>query len=184
MHYRRMLHHGDVNRDGKKHGMYRSPEYSAWRNMKHRCLNQQSRYYADYGDRGIKVCGRWLNSFEAFYEDMGPRPVGTTLDRKNNDANYSCGRCDKCLRNGWTANCRWATNHVQAVNQRMQSNNASGYRGVFFDRAKGKWRAKIMLQGHQIYISLVTDLEEAAWMYDQFALQLFGDDAQTNFEYF
>ncbi len=36
----------------------------------------------------------------------------------DNDANYSCGHCDECMENGWTANCRWATDVEQANNKR------------------------------------------------------------------
>ena len=87
------------------HGMSNTREYTTWCMMRKRCTNQNSECYADYGGRGITVCDRW-DSFENFYEDMGPRPEGMTLDRIDNDKGY-----DK-------DNCRWATKKEQQNNKR------------------------------------------------------------------
>ncbi|HUT18597.1 MAG TPA: AP2 domain-containing protein, partial [Anaerolineae bacterium] len=51
-----------------------TPEYTAWRSMKLRCYNPDRPGFHRYGGRGIKVCQRWLDSFAAFYEDVGDRP--------------------------------------------------------------------------------------------------------------
>lgn len=82
-----------------------SPEYMAWSGIIQRCTNDKSPNYHNYGGRGIKVCDRWL-TFENFLADMGRRPPGTTIDRKNNDGNYEPG------------NCRWATQKEQCRNNR------------------------------------------------------------------
>lgn len=92
--------HGHAVNENKT-GTYRS-----WQAAKQRCGNPNGKAYRWYGARGIEMCERWSNSFEAFFEDMGPRPIGQTLDRIDPDGNYEPG------------NCRWATKAVQAANQR------------------------------------------------------------------
>jgi len=94
-----------------KHGYAKrcqiGPEYKAWAAMKQRCYNQNNQYWTDYGGRGIKVCKRWLNSFENFFNDMGKRPSEKhSIDRIDNNKNYS------------PANCHWATAKQQCNNTR------------------------------------------------------------------
>lgn len=73
----------------------RTPEATAWQNMKARCHNPRNPRYADYGGRGIAVCERWRNSFEAFYEDLGPRPSPKhQIDRIRNEVGYEPGNCE------------------------------------------------------------------------------------------
>lgn len=89
----------------KTHGMSGSPEHRAWCAMKTRCYNSNEPTWRRYGARGIKVCRRWLRSFDNFYADMGPRPtVRHSVDRINNDGHYT------------PRNCRWATPEQQNLN--------------------------------------------------------------------
>lgn len=90
------------------HNMTDSREYKSWSSMKHRCDNIDSVDYKYYGRRGISYCEEW-KSFENFYRDMGDRPEGMTLDRKDNNKNY----CKD--------NCKWSTSKEQANNKRYYS---------------------------------------------------------------
>jgi hypothetical protein len=99
--------------------MSSTPEYTCWAQLKSRCENIRHRQYHRYGARGITVCSRWRIAFANFYEDMGPRPSPAhSIDRIDNDGNYSCGKCEECLAKGWIANCRWATHTEQQQNTR------------------------------------------------------------------
>jgi hypothetical protein len=91
----------------KTHGIPNQDRtYRSWRRMKTRCLNKNYQDYDNYGGRGIKVCDRWINSFENFFHDMGERPARMTLDRINVNGNYEL------------SNCRWATHEQQCNNTR------------------------------------------------------------------
>ena len=97
-------------RNNRKHGQtipgQRGRTYRSWESMKARCLNVHDPYFSSYGGRGITVCDRWRDSFEAFLADMGERPEHTTLDRIDTNGNYI------------RSNCRWAPPTIQQRNKR------------------------------------------------------------------
>ena len=98
-----------------KHGLSGTGTRNSWRKMISRCFDSSSSSFHNYGGRGISVCRRWLK-FENFVADMGLRPTGMTLDRINNEEDYS------------PTNCRWATRAEQARNRR--TNKKITFNGV------------------------------------------------------
>lgn len=89
----------------RTHGLAGTPTHKIWVSMRERCNNPTCRDFALYGGRGIKVCERW-NSFENFLADMGERPVGMSIERRDANGNYEL------------ENCTWATAKQQARNTR------------------------------------------------------------------
>lgn len=97
-----------------KHGLEGTRIYRIWRNVKTRCLNKNNKRYKDYGERGIKICTKWLD-FQGFYEDMGKSyekhiknygEKNTSIDRKDTNKGY------------YKENCKWSTLIQQANNKR------------------------------------------------------------------
>lgn len=96
-----------VGNRSKTHGKSKSLEYKIWTGIKNRCTNINSKDYKSYGGRGIKVCDRWLNSFENFLEDMGEREnLYLSIDRIDTNGDYE------------PSNCKWATIKEQSRNKR------------------------------------------------------------------
>lgn len=114
-----------VGRASRKHGATREPKpngqhghtrtYSTWCGMRRRCDDPKDKRYYCYGARGITVCDRWRgeHGFTNFLADMGEKPARMTIDRIDNDGDYT------------PDNCRWAT-----VAQQRQSRRAHGEAGV------------------------------------------------------
>ena len=115
-----------IKRDWKIH----KTELRAWYSMKNRCLNKKSPSQKYYFRRGIKICREWQNSFEKFFQHIGPKPEGDySLDRINNDGNYEPG------------NVRWATRKQQINNRgkiRKRRKKRETFRDFLAEKIKGK----------------------------------------------
>ena len=122
------------------HGLNKTKTHLAWKNMKGRCYNPQSPAYKDYGGRGITVCESWRNSFQTFLDDMGQCPRGLTIERIDNNGNYS------------PENCKWATPKEQAINKRCNVNIV--YTGVM--KTLSEWAKLSDIKYSTLYARLIT----------------------------
>lgn len=128
------------------------PLYWTYSGMKNRCYNRNHPSYDNYGKRGIKVCDRWLGrvtGFANFLADMGERPEGTTLDRRDNDGDYT------------PENCRWATSSQQAFNRRIRKTNTSGVTGVIWNNRQKQWQAVISVDKRRRHLGWFNSFEAA-----------------------
>lgn len=149
MHYKRLINNGDplvvrrvVGENRSSHSLYKT-----YCGMKDRCLNPNSSDYRRYGNRGITISQEWLGvrGFNQFVKDMGEKPEGTSLDRIDNDGNYSA------------ENCRWATHHQQAANRAKRELPT----GVSYITERDVWVAQLKVNGKNVLIKRFKTKEEA-----------------------
>jgi hypothetical protein len=110
-----------VTKHGHKKKSGPTPEYRTWLGMKRRCYDEKYKDFPGWGGRGITVCDRWNESFEAFLEDMGSRPSSKhSIDRLDPNGNYS------------PENCRWADQQQQGGENKRTNIKVTAL-GINFD---------------------------------------------------
>lgn len=140
-HYDAKRRFGSATAKSKRHNMTGSREHNSWLGMRQRCYYSKHKDYKYYGGKGIAVCEEWRHSFINFYEDMGKRPIGTTLDRINPELGYS------------PDNCRWATYSEQSSNRASWS--STGHKYIY----KSGSKFQLCIDGQ--YLGIFDKLENA-----------------------
>ena len=136
--------------------------YKVWKNMKSRCYTKCSTNYKDYGGRGITVCDAWKSSsdtFIAWAKDNG-YTENSEIDRIDNNGNYN------------ELNCQFVTRRDNVLNQRLiQSDNTSGYNGVYYAKDRNKYRAQITINNKQIQLGSYKTKKEAVEVRNTYILE-------------
>ena len=132
------------NRIARQRFNARKPVYDVWRTMIQRCEDPMFTDWHLYGGKGVVVCNRWLQSYDSFATDMGPRPRGTTLDRIDSNGHYE------------PSNCRWATPKTQARN--MSRNRHIEYGGERLTIAE--WAERFGIKYMRLYHRIHTRHED------------------------
>lgn len=148
------------------HGMHGTPTYKTWCSMRERCFNPKHKAWKTHGAKGISVCDRWNpekgGSFENFYEDMGERPEGMSIDRIDVHGDYT------------PENCRWADIYTQAYNKGISKANVTGKTGVSYYVTQNLYAAEIKKGGVKEHLGFFKNLQDAIDARIDAELRLFG----------
>lgn len=146
----------------RTHGMSGTTAYNSWQGMKDRCTNPNNPRYDRYGGRGISYPEEW-KTFISFWEDMSTGWYeGADIDRIDFNLSYS------------KENCRWADRDVGNHNK-GKSKGTSKYKGVYYDKARDKWVARLSRNGITYLQKRYNSEAEAALAYDNVSEEIYGD---------
>lgn len=143
-----------------KQALSRHPIYGIWIGIKKRCYNKKSKYYKNYGGRGIAMCKGWLEDFKLFYDWALENGWDKKLqiDRIDNDGDYEPN------------NCRFVTHRENTLNRRdLFSSNSTGYKGVSAMK-KGTYCAQISVMGERNWLGVFATIKEALEARNSFIL--------------
>lgn len=150
----------------KTHGMHGTLTYKTWCSMRERCFNPKHKAWKTHGAKGITVCDRWNpekgGSFENFFEDMGERLKGMSIDRIDVYGDYT------------PENCRWADNYTQAYNKGISKANVTGKIGVSYYKQQDLYAAEIRKDGVKEHLGFFKNLQDAINARIEAEMRLFG----------
>jgi hypothetical protein len=146
--------------DSDSKGESKKRLYKVWSEMIRRCTVKKATRYERYGGRGISFCKDWekYQYFKEWALKNGYKE-NLTLDRIDNDGNYEPN------------NCRWSSKSTQSQNRGLSKNSTSGYKGVTKSSSSNKWRARISVNGKQIYLGVYKNKIDAAKAYDRYVIK-------------
>lgn len=145
------------------HGASGTRELNIYLKMLLRCSEKAGDFERPYYyDKGIRVCDRWLEGFESFFEDMGVCPENYSIERLDSNKGYS------------KENCIWADDFTQASNRGKFSNNTSGKTGVQWEKSSEKWRVHLHYRGVLYSGGRFADFDEACEKRRQLELDIIG----------
>lgn len=155
-------------KNNKSHGLTGTKVYHAYRAMVSRCYDEKDKDYYKYGDKGIRVCERWMgdDGVTNFVNDMGERPDGLTLDRIDSSGNYS------------PENCKWSDYTHQSYNRGVMPSNKTGRTGVKFAKwskpENPTYQAYIKHKGKQYHLITTKDFELAVFCRSEAEIHFYG----------
>lgn len=146
------------------HGKRYTPEYSVWCGMKARCYDEKNEKFYTYGARGVVLSEEWVNNFQKFYDDMGPRPgKGFTIERVDVNLGYS------------KENCIWVKDgSMQAFNQTKKVNNTSGRTNVYWRENRQHWFVAIYKNGKRYGFGSYKNFDDAVKAAEFAELEVYG----------